>query len=73
MSQASGTFGRMQAGSKTKTKGPGPTIGGAALSGLGAVGAGAAMAEGTGAFATAAAGLGPWGFAALGIGAYLFS
>ena len=74
MAQASGTYGKMQAGRKTETKGPGVTAGGAVMSGLAGVGAGAAMAGAGGAGAATAAVLGgPLGIGALAIGAYLFS
>ena len=74
MAQAGGTFGRMQPGSKTTTKGPGPTAGGAVMTGLAGLGAAGAMtaAGGTSAAAVSALG-GPWGIAALAVGSYLFS
>lgn len=74
MAQASGTYGRMQAGQKTKTEGPGHTAGGAMM--------GTASGATTGAFGAMAMGakMGSagsyWGMgigAVLGLGSYLFS
>ena len=78
MAKAAGTFANMQqsGGSTTtgKSQGPGPTAGGAIMSGLAGVGAGAGMMAAGGASATVAGALGgPLGIGALAIGAYLFS
>jgi len=69
MGQASGTYARMQAGSKTETKEPGPIVGGGATAtGLGAT-MGAYMGSGTSVGGWWGAGIG----AVLGLGSYLFS
>jgi len=78
MAQAAGTYGRMQAGQKTKIKRPGPSAGGAIMSGLGgATAMGALGATEAGGAALGALGLGgPVGIGAgtlLGLASYLFS
>ena len=76
MAQAAGTYGRINPGSKTVTKGPGPSVGGAAMAGISGFGAGAAMASssaGAAALGTAGAAIAPWAVGALALGAYLFS
>jgi hypothetical protein len=79
MSQASGTYGRMQVGSKTKTEAPDKTFGGALYAAGGGTAAGAAAG---GAIGSAMAGAGKgssggwWGAGAgffIGLGSYLFS
>ena len=49
MSQAGGTFGRMQAGSKTVTEGPGKTAGSGLMAGMGGAMAGTSLATSMGA------------------------
>ncbi len=75
MAQAAGTTSRIRPGSKTVTKGPEPTAGGAIMAGISGFGAGAAIADS----AAGAAALGAGAsfaapvVAALAIGSYLFS
>lgn len=79
MGQASGTYGRIQAGQKTKTKGPGHTAGGGVQAAAGGAVAGASSASLLGSMGVGAAKGstgGWWGAAigaAIGLGAYLFS
>jgi len=77
MSQAGGTFSRMQRGGKQVTEGPGKTGGGAIFSGLGGAMAGSSIASSIyGSTAAGGAVGGPMGAgigALIGIGAYLFS
>jgi hypothetical protein len=83
MNQAAGTYGRMMPNIPANQK-PGPSVGGAVMSGMGGAGTGAAMGSFLGATAAtetapavAALGMGPAGWAVagglLGIGSYLFS
>lgn len=74
MGQASGTYGRMQVGSKTKIKPPGHTAGGATMATASGATAGAMGSMAMGAKMGSAGGY--WGMgigAALGLAAYLFS
>ena len=72
MAQASGTYSRINPGTKSVTKGPGPTAGGAVMAGVSGYGAGASMASGVLAGTAAAPYAAPF-VAALAIGSYLFS
>ena len=76
MSQAAGTYSRINPGTKSVTKGPGPSVGGAAMAGISGFGAGAAMASssaGAAALGPAGVAIAPWAVGALALGAYLFS